>query len=886
MTTAYIRAYIKKIEAKKKQWKYPERYSNKSNLVFVFDTETTTDERQSLKVGYYQVRDIKQDILIEHGMFYSLENCTEDEIKAIKSYCDKQCITDVRFLTREQFIKRFYNYVHFKRALCVGFNLPFDISRIAQKCSFTKGSKFHGGFSFKLTDNVAMPRIKIKANGSNFALIEFGSSLFNKGYYHHKGRFLDLHTLSMALSGEKHVSLLKAGEIFKARILKTKADEHGRITDKYLDYLMNDVFATYSLYEALMGELKNYNLGKDPEQIYSQASIGKAVLAKMGIKNFKDKNPNFPEDMLGLVMGAYYGGRSEVRYRKEPMKVTLVDFTSMYPTLNILMGMAKLLVAERIEVQDVTDEIRELLDKVTIDDLQNSEIWAKLCGMATINPEDNILPVRMRFNPKEQTKNIGICKANSDKEMPYAIPDLIASKILTGKTPKIKKAYRFVPVGMQKGLKKIDLLGLKIDPKTENIFKKLVEERQRIKNRMKVIPKDSEEYRTLDSTQKVIKLLINSTSYGIFIETNPEKSESNVNVYGVGSFECNGIYEQNGAYYNPIMAVTITSGARLFLAMIEAMLIRMGKQYAFCDTDSMAVPSETAKGIINFFQKLCPYGEGIRLLKEEEADVWFYGLSAKRYVLYRKTGDEFEIVKYSLHGLGHLKNPFGDKRDWHKEIWLVILKRHYGLMTDTEIEEEYGSLKAVSQLTISTQNLWKQIKVVNDGQTYNEQIKPFGFVSVGFGTRTENGQIIKPIAPFDNDTQKVARQPFIDSKTGKKYQGEGYWKTLSDIIFEYIDHPESKFDGDTGFLSRKSVTISGITYIGKEVKKLEQQHLGLEHVTEYQNREDIYDRILKMSNKEAESRGVTRSALWKIKKKIREGKKVNLRCRAVRDLIN
>lgn len=47
---------------------------------------------------------------------------------------------------------------------------------------------------------------------------------------------------------------------------------------------------------------------------------------------------------------------------------------------------------------------------------------------------------------------------------------------------------------------------------------------------------------------------------------------------------------------------------------------------------------------------------------------------------------------------------------------------------------------------------------------------------------------------------------------------------------------------------------------------------------------DLY-RILKMSNKEAESRGVTRSALWKIKKKIKKGKKVNLNCEGVRKMI-
>ena len=71
----------------------------------------------------------------------------------------------------------------------------------------------------------------------------------------------------------------------------------------------------------------------------------------------------------------------------------------------------------------------------------------------------------------------------------------------------------------------------------------------------------------------------------------------------------------------------------------------------------------------------------------------------------------------------------------------------------------------------------------------------------------------------------------------------------------------------------------------KPIEKLDKQILGLTPVTEYQNRKEIYDRILKMLNKEAEKRGVTRSALWKIKKKIREGKRLNLNSNAVKIVV-
>ena len=39
-------------------------------------------------------------------------------------------------------------------------------------------------------------------------------------------------------------------------------------------------------------------------------------------------------------------------------------------------------------------------------------------------------------------------------------------------------------------------------------------------------------------------------------------------------------------------------------------------------------------------------------------------------------------------------------------------------------------------------------------------------------------------------------------KSGKQYQGIEYWQPLSDIILKYIDHKESKFQGNIGTLKR------------------------------------------------------------------------------------
>ena len=169
----------------------------------------------------------------------------------------------------------------------------------------------------------------------------------------------------------------------------------------------------------------------------------------------------------------------------------------------------------------------------------------------------------------------------------YSLPDVVASKILSGKIPKILKAIRFVPKGSQR-LNKVNTLGIDIDPNKENIFKILIEKRQELKaNR--------------DYRQKPIKILANASSYGIYIEMNPKelKEDIKINVYSDKQFSINkGIIEEIGTYFNPIISVMITGYARLMLAITEVLLKQIGNVHAFCDTDSMSVPKECVKDIV------------------------------------------------------------------------------------------------------------------------------------------------------------------------------------------------------------------------------------------------------------------------------------------------
>lgn len=57
-----------------------------------------------------------------------------------------------RLIALDEFIERFYETAYDTQGLVVGFNLPFDLSRIACGWSKAKSKRYKGGFVLKLTD--------------------------------------------------------------------------------------------------------------------------------------------------------------------------------------------------------------------------------------------------------------------------------------------------------------------------------------------------------------------------------------------------------------------------------------------------------------------------------------------------------------------------------------------------------------------------------------------------------------------------------------------------------------------------------------------------------------------------------------------------------------
>jgi hypothetical protein len=309
--------------------------------MFVFDCETTTDKSQRLTFGSYQVW--AAGALHEEGLFYA-DDLPRRARRVLERYVERKRraarhdAVPLRLITLDEFRDRLYLAAYKARAMVVGFNLPFDLSRIAHGVTNARG-KFEGGFSFSLWEYIDSagsrrphkyrPRIRLKHIDSKRALIRLGSrrepdpsdqvpegsttGAPEPGYVF-EGHFLDLKTLAFALTNQSH-SLKSACEAFGVEHGKQSAARHGIVADDYIDYNRRDVQATAELAVKLIEEFDRHPIALAPMHTYSPASIGKAYLRAMGIAPVLERQPAFPPEFLGAAQTAFFGGRTFAGFR-------------------------------------------------------------------------------------------------------------------------------------------------------------------------------------------------------------------------------------------------------------------------------------------------------------------------------------------------------------------------------------------------------------------------------------------------------------------------------------------------------------------------------------------------------------------------------------------
>ena len=604
--------------SKNKVWRQP-------RAMLVFDTETRTDASQRLTFGSY--RFLVNDQLREEGLFYADDSPHKDR-KTLEQYVAAHNRGGGRLLllSRREFLKKFYKAVYKGRALLVGFNLPFDLSRIAFAARTARG-RFAGGFSVALWSykkggieraDPHRPSIGIKHIDSKRALkgftARYGADLSDlipedsatgepEMGYKFRGHMLDLRTLAFALT-DRSYSLESACRAFGVEHGKQHVAKHGVVTKNYIDYNRRDVLATSELAVKLLAEYAKHPINLQPTKAYSPASIGKAYLRAMGIGPILERQPDFPAAYLGFAQTAFFGGRTSAHIRKTPVPVVYVDFLSMYPTVNGLMDLRRFLVAQKVRVVEHCNvEIEKFLRTLTPEKLFRPDAWKRLPAFVKLIPNGDLLPSRGKYSVASNDWQVALNYLYASDHEPskglwFSLPDVAASVLLTGRIPVIVDAFKLDPVGKLHSLRPVRLGGeVEVNPLTQDLFKTVIEQRKSLGRRKELSAQD------VNRLDKALKVLANATSYGIFAEMNRQESEKKIKVLCHGldpePYQCNVIHpEQRGEFCFPPLASLITGAARLMLALLEHSVTQLGGTYAMEDTDSMAIVSTKKRGTI------------------------------------------------------------------------------------------------------------------------------------------------------------------------------------------------------------------------------------------------------------------------------------------------
>ncbi|MGO8872375.1 MAG: hypothetical protein ACLQPH_13425 [Acidimicrobiales bacterium] len=901
--------------AKKKDWP---RY------VLVFDCETTVDHRQSLTFGCWRYYRVDRDgcHCVEEGISYA-DDLPESNPGGfailVQFVAHHWAATErpraIRLLSRSEFVEKvFFPAALEVRATVVGFNLPFDLSRLAIGATEARGFN-HGGISLVLSrpaegthhkERRHRPRAVIKSRDSKGAFISFTKPLQPEEdllipedsqtgrpdrSYIWRGEFVDCRTLAFALTGESY-SLDGACEAFGVRG-KSDPGGHGTITEDYVEYCRQDVAATAALYEALIAELDRHPVGLDAAKAYSPASLSKAYLGVMGITPLLERHPEFPREALGFAMASFFGGRAECRIRRVPVPVDLVDFTSMYPTVDALLDLHRFQLARHIEIIDTPMGGTGLFGGLALEDCFDREFWPRLVGFALVRPNDDILPVRAAYNGTSW--GIGVNPVTSDEPLWYSLADIAAAELLSGKEVDVLRVVRFRPSASATRMHSVHLRGaVEIDPMVQDPMVTMVEERQRVKYDG-TLPMAER-----DRLAGALKLVANAGAYGIYSEFNARerrKGETTmVDVHGRKEVFSDRVAapEDPGKYCFPPFAACITGAARLMLAMLERCVVDLDGSWALCDTDSMAIvatehgglapcpggperlPDGTeavralscaqVEAIRERFNVLNPYDcTAVPEILKLDARGFCYSVSAKRYTLYDLDADGRPVItKYSEHGLGHFLNPTdpgsGD-RQWIPGIWQIALDRVRGFEPNLPA---WLSRPTMVRTTVTSPAVLKAFRHHNEGKEYADQIKPFNFLLTAAGAKppasVPPGKPFRLVAPFSTDPAQQDGAQWIDvhhpeagsyaitTRDGRP--GMARVDTFADVLAKYETHPEAKSlgpdgkpcgRGTVGLLRRRPVTVGKIVLIGKESNRLEERSRGELSVDDLDDRITTYE---------------------------------------------
>lgn len=899
----FVRAYAepksrrrrKRTLKKRKERKRPTSWFE--GRFFVFDTETVNHE---LTFGAFEFHDRRK--LVKRAVFY------RDDLPTTAPVAFNKLQAICRGLGVPLYSLAYVFSAHIWRmrkrgGTFTGFNISYDLSRIASgwepaTATSRRGSSFINGFTFTRTFSSAKgedgePMLD-ESDTLRSRIVKAPFVRIRRDDRHHvrydmyAANVLDLARLASALT-DRNYSLKSACEAFRVEFEDRPGAHDGTITEENVAGCLYDVRKTGELLYALGREYDRHPIDLPPWRAQSGASIAKAYLRAFGVAPRLIVQSDFPKDRHGEAASAYFGGRVEARIVGEPMPCVYLDAVSMYPTIFTLLDLwFGLVIPERLEPEEIEPKegqalLREL--QANPKRLLDPKTWPRLAFFAQVDPNGAMLPSRPEIpspyfarsssrrseaapsqaKPDASHRLVSIGSVESEQPLWYGGPDLANAMISGAQEPRILRAWRLRPVGVQSTLQPLAFRGEdEIDPRTTNPFQRLIE----LRKRQSGDPLDD----NLRSTG--YKVIANSGAYGIFAETTPEdvdpdspRSERAVDVWGLSAFRTTvDRPEAHGENCFFPIASLVTAGARLLLGFGERLVRDAGGEVAYCDTDSLIVVAKDRGGfatctngpyrapdgsravralswrevnsILDELAALNVYnllGSSFKLEdqnfdeKHNQRELWFFGSREKSYALYTLDAKgEPVVVKHSAHTIGQYCSPIsGDRQErWIVEAWTIAIRGALGLPVETPT---WFNLPALSQLTLTT---WSAMKPY--AQTPG--VHPFDFLAVAqvaFPGLLRCCHAPRPSCPLFPDPERWAEQLWrcltcgasIDPYIGDT--GQPIFKTYGRVV-GLLTHAielkrlcasgeEPSAENMRGFTIPRPVRVASVTHVGKEI---------------------------------------------------------------------
>ena len=265
--------------------------------------------------------------------------------------------------------------------------------------------------------------------------------------------------------------------------------------------------------------------------------------------------------------------------------------------------------------------------------------------------------------------------------------------------------------------------------------------------------------------------------------------------------------ESPGPFTFPPVAALIPAGARLTLALLEHLVREAGGELAACDTDGALIVASRSAGLLacpGGAEKLPDGSPAIRALSFLDVDrirqrfvplnctapggnpwqvehntmtdpLFAYVIGTKRYVLFRKLAEGFEIVKGLEHALGGIYlDPTADdperprrrldgRLEWTEGIWQSVLRAVEN--GEQPVFEERMYRTALSKFTVSSPAMlgWYGDTAKRPSAT---SMRPFNFGMAAHPDPMSTRRDVVAISGYERDPKKWDGLSYVDRRTG------------------------------------------------------------------------------------------------------------------------